>query len=171
MPFTISPFSGKFDYYQDVSSIGSGLFWLQASDQTLLTGDKSGSFDLTTTGTGTFGRLDIGSNYITSIKGSGPNDYVMYLIGLQGTSDSTYGQMVGLRGGKGYSILTTGNAGVGGGFGGGGGEGGDKTLTEYFSITQQGGTGGSLYFYSGSGGKATTAVTNQKITGGQGGQT
>jgi hypothetical protein len=127
--------------------------------------------NITTTGTGTFGRLDIGSNYITSIKGSGPNDYVMSLIGLQGTSDSIFGQGVGLRGGKGYSILTTGNAGVGGGFGGGGGAGGDKTLTEYFSTTQQGGTGGSFSFYSGSGGLATTAVTNQKITGGQGGQT
>ncbi|MFA5878415.1 MAG: tail fiber domain-containing protein [Candidatus Staskawiczbacteria bacterium] len=36
--------------------------WLNGDDQTLLTGDKSGSFDLTTTGTGTFGLASILNN-------------------------------------------------------------------------------------------------------------
>lgn len=65
---------------------GASSYWTQATDQTGLTGDKSGSFDLITTGLGTLGSLWVnGTNGAYGLpsfgaQDSGPNNWLFGVI-------------------------------------------------------------------------------------------
>ena len=93
MPFQLNATTGCLDLVRGASWVNSvesdPLSWSKASDQTLLTGDKSGSFDLTTTG-----NLAIRSDTGYIDLGATANDYKIQWDGSDAVHTITAGDFV-----------------------------------------------------------------------------
>ena len=126
--------------------------WLQDADQTLLTGDKSGSFDLVTSGMGEFNNLRLVSDiYTMYFEIGGDNKYYWYgdFSDFIINSQASFGASVYVGGsvggqswaGPGGNVYLYGGAGGGAG-GVGNANGGDVTL--YGGAPQNAGVAGSV---------------------------
>jgi hypothetical protein len=115
MAYSFNPFTGQLDYYI-LGNLSNS--WLLDTNQTGITGDKSGSFDLTTTGTGSsFGGLTDTSIADTRVVYSNSNrlegNAALTFNSGTGTLSATEfsGGGSGLTGIEGTQILSTGEGG------------------------------------------------------------
>lgn len=157
-----------------------GLFWNQTGNQNGLSGIKNGTYNLTTTGTGTFGNVNVNGD--GSVSGGLTLTGRIYQTGIAGGTDQegssnrlTTGQG-GIGSGDEYAgrggtfDILTGNGGTENGAGAEAGTGG--TINIYSGIggfasvnSIKGGDGGYLNIYSGGGGW-TTSTNGRAGTGG-----